>query len=212
MNDENTSLAKADSTDGLTKIANTLDAVSKFADENRETIHAGIELGGKTIDAIGNGFAELEKGAGEAVGAVGKGVGKAIGSVGDAVKIAAAAPAMIAKFRSEQQQLETMATVRLTELAGKYRAWAHAFDKEAAQRDRGLDQVEKALDKAIADGDREAMLKSLDALIGTLEKTDLTKHSSILTENWKGTTLTGPNATPLPNLLDDESDDYDPGI
>ena len=212
MNDENTSIVKSESSSGIDKLEKTLGTVTKFADDNRETLHKTIDVVNNGLNAAGQGFGELEKGVGDAVGAVGKGVGKAVGAVGDAVRIAAATPAMIEKFRAEQKQLETLTTARLAELAAKYKSWAHAFDKEAAQRDRGLDDVEKALDKAIASDDREAMLKSLDAIIGVLEKTDLTKHSAILTEEWKGTTLTGVSPSPPTNLLENESGSFDPGF
>lgn len=204
MSEEDTAIVKADSSSGLAKVTQAFGTVTKFAADNKETINKTIDVANKTLDALG-------QGTGDAIGAIGRGAGNAIGAVGQAVKIAAATPAMIAKFRADQKKLETIATTRLAELAGKYKAWAHAFDMDAAQRGQSLDMVEKTLDRAIAEGDRETILKSLDALIGTLEKTDLTKHSSILTEEWKGTTLPGADAAPQPNLLEDNGD-YDPGF
>lgn len=210
--EDESALVKSDSPSGLDKIGNTVHAIAEFADNHREDITQVVEFGNKVVDNVGQGVGELARGTGQGIAAVGDGVGKAVGAVGEAMKIAAGTPAMIAKFRSEQKQLETLATVRLAELAGKYKAWSEAFDKESADRDRSLTDVEKVLDAAIANGDREAMLKSLDALIGTLEKTDLTRHSKILTEEWKGTTLSGTAQSSQPNLLEDESEDFDPGF
>ena len=213
MSTENEStLVKSDSPSMLEKAGNVVGVVAKFADDHGEDINKAIEFGGKEVDNLGQGAGELARGTGQGIAAVGSGIGNAVGAVGEAVKIAAGIPTMIAKYRSEQKQLETLATVRLAELAGKYKAWSEAFDTESADRDRSLTDVEKVLDTAIANGDREAMLKSLDALISTLEKTDLTRHSTILTEDWKGTTLSGTAQTPQPNLLDDNSEDFDPGF
>lgn len=206
MNDEYTSIVKSESSSGIDKYERRLEFFTKVA----EFAHDNPDGFGELAKGVGDAVGAVGKGVGKAVGAVGKGVGKAVGAVGDAVRIAAAAPAMIEKFRAEQKQLETLTTARLAELAHKYKSWAHAFDKEAAQRDRGLDDVEKALDKAIASDDREAMLKSLDAIIAVLGKTDLTKHSAILTEEWKGTTLTGVSPSPPTNLLENESGSFDP--
>lgn len=211
MSEEDTAIVKADSSSGLAKVVNGIGSVTKFVADNKETIDKTLDVTNKALDAAGQGFGELERGTGDAIGAIGRGTGNAIGAVGQAVKIAAATPAMIAKFRADQKKLETIATTRLAELAEKYKTWAHAFDTDADQRGQSLDMVEKTLDRAIAEGDRETILKSLDALIGTLEKTDLTKHSSILTEEWKGTTLPGADAAPQPNLLEDNGD-YDPGF
>jgi hypothetical protein len=209
MSNENSEVINPESDNGLVKFADSVGVVSKFMTEHKETIDKGIDLAGKGVDAVGQGFGELERGTGDALGAIGHGIGDAVGNIGQAVKIATAAPIMIAKFRADQKNLDTLSTVRLSELAVKYKAWAHAFDTEAAQRGQSLGLVEKALDKAIAEGDRDAMLKSLDALIGTLEKTDLTKHSSILTEEWKGTNLSSPPQKPI-NLLEDNSQSFNP--
>lgn len=211
MSDETSSVIKPESDNKAVKFSDSVSVVSKFMTEHKETIDKGIDLAGKGMDAVGQGFGELEHGAGDAIGAIGRGVGEAVGAVGQAVKIAAAAPIMIAKLRADQKNLDTLSTVRLTELAVKYKAWAHAFDTEAAQRGQSLGLVEKALDKAIAEGDREAMLKSLDALIGTLERTDLTKHSAILTEAWKGTNLPPPPPQQI-NLLEDNGKAFNPGF